>query len=97
MTNMMIVVIKTLTKLLTSNFEEILLVSGCWLEMWYNSSICDGCCRMLRKNNYYSVSLAPTIISNKNVKPYYKCPKQPEFHHAVAVNIFMYMHASCAV
>ena len=68
MTNMMIVVIKTLTKLLTSNFEEILLVSGCWLEMWYNSSICDGCCRMLRKNNYYSVSLAPTIISNKKRK-----------------------------
>ena len=48
MTNMMIVLIKTLTKLLT--YALIFVLFPCrWSDILFHRSICDGCCPMHRQ------------------------------------------------
>ena len=54
MTNMMVVVIKILTKLLTYTLKFVLF-SCCWSDIEFHSSICDGCCLVHRQFEIHAI------------------------------------------
>ena len=102
MTNMMIVLMKTLTKLLTYTLIFVLFPYR-WSDILLHSSICDGCCPVHRQFDIPAIFLRYHKLIDDNqwknfldlrghyVRPFFKWPKQRESYDAALLNTFMYM------
>ena len=65
-------------------------------------SCCDLITKCLHGANH-NMGLKFLGLRRRHIRPYFNGqlnfngPKQPEFHYAAALNVFMYMYVSCAV
>ena len=102
----MVVVIKTLMKLLTyfkTSVGQRFRVTVLFLMVtaWCHDKLrclpyCDVITKCLLGTNH-NLGLKLLGLRGHYMRPYFNCPNEPESHYAAVLNIFMYIYASYAV